>query len=259
MRFNSRFFALLLALSMTPYDARAERISIRSDYWFPYNGEPGAAQEGYMIDLLRQAAKANGDTIDYRLMDWEVALERTLAGVQDCVVGAIAEDAPQHALSPLDWGRSRNVILALDDATIEVSGPEDLRSLRIGAVADYAYGDELDAVLNAEGVRTTRVEASRRAFPLLVMKLVTRKVDVIIEDENVATAALSDLKMTDRVVVISGRDTEPDALHVACSNNERGRRLIAMFDKYLAEARASGELATILARYGLTDWASAHP
>lgn len=259
MGIHSHLIALLLSLTTICVAARAETIRIRSDYWFPYNGEPGAAKEGYMIDLLRAAAKSHGDTLDYRLMDWDLALEQTLAGNQDCVVGAIVEDAPQHALSALDWGLSRTVILALHDAPIQVSSLEDLRPLRIGAVAGYAYGDELDAILNSEGVRTTRVEASRRAFPLLVMYLVTKKIDVIVEDEAVATAALYELKLTDRVVVIAGRDSEPDRLHVACTNNERGRYLIAMFDKYLAEARASGELAKILARYGLTDWESTQP
>lgn len=251
--------ALLCALLAFSAVASADTITVRSDYWFPYNGEPGNAQEGYMIDLLRLAAAANGDTIDYRLMDWELALERTLAGTSDCVVGAIESDAPNHLRSSAPWGSSQNVVYALAGNSIKLNQVEDLKPLRIGAVQDYAYGDAIDAVLAADDAQVNRVEASRRAFPLLVMKVVTHKIDVLIEDENVASAGLKQLGLSDRVVPVSSSLTEADDLFVACTPNARGTKLIAAFDKTLEQARASGELEKILARYGLKDWAPIAP
>ncbi|PKM06792.1 MAG: hypothetical protein CVV14_11105 [Gammaproteobacteria bacterium HGW-Gammaproteobacteria-4] len=249
-------FAAILAFSAV---ASADTITVRSDYWFPYNGEPGSAQEGYMIELLRLAAAGTGDTIDYRLMDWELALERSLNGTSDCVVGAIASDAPEHLRTSAAWGKSQNVVYGLDGNSIALDAVDDLKSLRIGVVQDYAYGDAIDAVLEADGVQTSRVEASRRAFPLLVMKLVTRKIDVLIEDENVASAGLKELGLSNRVVPVSSNLTEADDLFVACTPNARGGKLIAAFDQILEQSRASGELDKILARYGLEDWAPVTP
>ncbi len=279
---------LLAALLALGSNACADTITVRSDYWFPYNGEPGSAQEGYMIDLLRLAAAASGDTIDYRLMDWELALERSLTGTSDCVVGAIESDAPNHLRSSAPWGRSQNVVYglvvdanaihevvgaisneplhssqnaayALDGKPIKLKQVADLKPLRIGVVQDYAYGDAIDEVLAADDAQVSRVEASRRAFPLLVMKLVTRKIDVLIEDENVASAGLKQLGLSNRVIPVSSSLTEADDLFVACTPNARGAKLIAAFDQILEQSRASGELATILARYGLEDWAPATP
>lgn len=237
--------------------ANADTITIRSDYWYPYNGEPNRKNEGYIIELLRKSAAASGDTIDYVLMDWELALQRTRQGSNDCVVGAIASDAPEHARTTLPWGRSQNVLYALDDRPITIATIADLGKLRVGAVDDYSYGDDIDAVLSADNANVTRVQASRRAFPVLAMRLVTGKVDVLIEDRNVANAALNELGMNQRIRPIAENLTEADDIYVACTPNERGRKLVAQFDATLRQAREGGELATLLARYGLSDWATA--
>jgi len=284
---HASLVATLLALTLGTA-ARADTITVRSDYWFPYNGEPGSPQEGYMIDLLRLAAASRGDTVDYRLMDWELALQRSLSGTVDCVVGAIASDAPDHLRTRTPWGSSQNVVYGragdadvLDEVTsaigsaplpshrdvahdrdgqaISLNGVADLKPLRIGVVQDYSYGDAIDAVLADDGAQVSRVEASRRAFPVLVMKLVTKKIDVLIEDENVAAASLKEMGLSARVIPISSNLTEADDLFVACTPNERGGKLIAAFDSTLEQARASGELAKLLVRYGLEDWAPITP
>lgn len=245
--------SLMALAAMVP--AHADTITIRSDYWYPYNGEPNRKNEGYMIELLRKAAAANGNTIDYALMDWELALQRTLEGTSDCVVGAIESDAPKHARTTLPWGKSQNLVYALDDRSLAIKSIADLHTLRVGAVDDYSYGDDIDAALASDGAQVTRVQASRRAFPVLAMRLVTGKVDVVIEDRNVANAALNELGMNKRIRPVAENLTEADDIYVACTPNERGRKLVAQFDAALSSARGSGELATMLARYGLSDWA----
>jgi polar amino acid transport system substrate-binding protein len=247
-----------LVLLLPAVAARAETITVLSDYWYPYNGEPRAASEGYMIDLLRWIAKADGDTIDYRLLDWELALQRTEAGTGgDCVVGATEGDAPRHARASQPWGKSLNTLYGHVDRMPAIPNLEALRALRIGVVADYSYGDDIDALLAEEGVQVVRVQASRRAVPLMVMRLATKQVDVIIEDVNVATVALNEMQMEASIKPISIDFMESDDLFVACSPNARGRALIAKFDAGMARARAEGELQRILASYELKDWAEA--
>lgn len=249
-----RTIAIGVLAAVTSAPATADTITVRSDYWYPYNGEPARKNEGYMIELLRKAAAENGDTIDYALMDWELALQRTLEGTSDCVVGAIESDAPNHVRTTLPWGKSQNVLYAMAGRPVTINAVSDLGKLRVGAVDDYSYGDEIDAVFASDQAQVTRVRASRRAFPLLAMKLVTGKVDVLIEDRNVADAAINELGMTGRIQPVADNLTEADDIFVACTPNERGRALAARFDATLRQARASGELNGILQRYGLTDW-----
>lgn len=246
-------FAMLLLLPVVT--ARADTITVLSDYWFPYNGQPKAKQEGYMIDLLRWIAKANGDSIDYRLLDWELALQRTQAGSGgDCVVGATEGDAPEHVRTAQAWGKSVNTFYGHIDRMPSIDSLEALRALRIGVVADYSYGDDIDALLAEDGVEVLRVQSSRRAVPLLVMRLATKQVDVIIEDVNVATVALNEIQMEESIKPVEVDFVEADDLFVACTPNERGRAVIAKLNAGMAKARAEGELQRILAAYELQDW-----
>lgn len=234
---------------------RADTITVLSDYWFPYNGQPKAAQEGYKIDLLRWVAEQSGDSIDYRLLDWELALQRTESGNGgDCVVGATEGDAPRHVRTSQPWGRSLNTFYGHVDRMPTIADLAALRSLRIGVVADYSYGDDIDTLLAEEGAQVLRVQSSRRAVPLLVMRLATKQVDVIIEDINVATVALHEIKMAESIKPIEVDFVEADDLFVACTPNERGRALIEKFNAGMAKARAQGELQRILASYELEDW-----
>lgn len=234
--------------------ASADTITIEADHWFPYNGTPNTANEGYMIDLLREIVSQSGDRIEYRLMDWDSAVPRALAGQVDCVVGAYIEDTPDHAMTSEPWGFSGNAFLAHADRIPRLNNLEDFKQLRIGAVENYSYGERIDAILEEPGVKVTRQRSSRQAFPHLVMKLITNNIDIIVEDKNVASAALNELSMRDRILILRDDLTEPDGVHVACTPNARGRALVQRFDEGLKAARASGRLAQILAKYGLEDW-----
>jgi len=151
---------MLLLLALMPAAASADTITIESDYWIPYNGAPGSGKEGYMIDLLRAIAAESGDEIDYRLMDWDNAVTRSLQGSVDCVVGAFIEDTPDHAMTSTPWGRSGNLFLAHVERIPRLESLEDLRTLRIGVVADYSYGEQIDAILEDPEVQVTRQRSS---------------------------------------------------------------------------------------------------
>jgi polar amino acid transport system substrate-binding protein len=241
--------------ALVPQSARGDTIVVLSDYWHPYNGQPGAKSEGYKIDLMRAIAEANGHAIDYRLIDWELALSRTLSGTGgDCVVGAFESDAPRHARTSEPWGISQNAILGHVDRMPEIRDLEALRGLRIGVVADYSYGDALDELFAEDGIHVVRVQSSRRAFPALVIRLVTKRVDVIVEEVNVAKVGLRELKMSESVRAVDVDFLEPAPIYVACTPNARGHGFAHMFDIGLKKARADGRLQYILDRYDLQDW-----
>ena len=71
---------LFLALA---FPASGAELRLVADEWFPYNGRPGAPNEGYMIDLARRIAADAGERVDYRTLDWRRALEEVRAGRAD--------------------------------------------------------------------------------------------------------------------------------------------------------------------------------
>ena len=93
--------------------------------------------------------------------------------------------------------------------------------------------------------------------PDAAQHLAHARFDVLVEDINVAKLTIGKLNLADRVVMADVA-TDPEALYIACTPADpRGKKYADMFSAGIAKLRASGELATILDKYNLSDWATA--
>ncbi len=229
-----------------------KQIKIVSDFWFPYNGTPTAAQKGYVIDLARQIAAKQGYTVDYKLGDRDEAAELASSGKIDCIVGTDQNESAKLAFPKHAWGMSVNAAYTLNDAPNKPRTLAEAANLRVGAIDGYAYNDEIERLL-AKSKSVYRTPASPSAFTSMVLRLVVKKLDVVIEDVNVANAAINKLQLSGRVVptAVSAGKSE---VFLACTANERGKALVKMFDEGLTAARANGSFAKVLGDYGLSDW-----
>jgi polar amino acid transport system substrate-binding protein len=238
--------------------AFAAQITIRSDEWFPYNGAPGDAQEGYMIDAAREIAIANGHIIDYRLSDWDASIEAARGGTIDCVVGAAHDDAPELKFPSAPWGVSNNAFFVMAESTWTYRDTSDLPKVRLAHIKGYAYTEEINGyIAKAEPARLVEIADSRAALSKAMMYVVTGKADTVIEDEAVGLARLKKLDLLSRVRV-AGRTSDSQEIFIACTPAKpEGEAYAKMFDDGLRKLRSSGELAKILGRYGLRDWTAA--
>jgi polar amino acid transport system substrate-binding protein len=245
-------------LSATPR-AAADEIALVADEWFPYNGQPDSAREGYMVDLARRIAAEHGHRVRYRLMDWEAALEAVRLGHADCVLAGTERDARGLRLTREPFGRSVNALFTRPDSAWTYAQPRDLRTLRLGAIAGYSYGKAIDDyIAQAPSERVTLVRGDRRAQRRLVSMLLALDIDAVVEDEEVMRAALDQLGQQGRLRV-AGRSADFLDLYIACTPDQpRTARWVEQLDQGLTQLRDSGELARLLARYGLSDWLLAH-
>jgi len=249
----------LLAMALP---AVADVITIRADEWLPYNGGSKMKPPGYMIEMADAIAKKNGHTLDYRNMPWENAVVAVREGLTDCAVGAYKADAPDLMFPSKGWGKSANAFYGYKDSAWRFDGMESLAKVRVGIAEGYSYGDDLDAYFEANKADPTKVivvPVIGRAIVRLIARVVSRKVDVFLEDTNVATYGLKSAGIDDRIVSL-GLAGQLDDVFIACTpKTPRGRELADMFDKGAEEMRKSGELAKILANYSLPDWDQAAP
>ena len=249
---------LLIATLAASIDACADTIRLRADEWFPYNGRPGAKPEGYMIDLARVIAAESGDELDYRTTGWEDALDQVRRGDADCAVAAAPAEVEGFALTSEPFGRSVYALFAPRGGDWRFGGAEDLGGRRIGATAGYSYGATMDEWLAAqpEG-QVVRVTQSRRALANLFSRLLSGSVDAVIDDEQVGMTLAAEMGITDRIR-IAGRAPGSHDLYLACTPADpRGALYARRFSDGLRRLRDSGDLARILAGYGLSDWLAA--
>ncbi len=253
--------SIALILALVASLCSAETISLRADPWLPYNGVGSQSPAGYMIDAARLIARANGHSIEYLNLPWEDTLVAVRKGDYDCAVGAAIDDADDFMFPTVSWGKSQNAFFGMAETTWRYTDPTSLDAVRLAVIADYSYSDELDAYIETHATdgRVVVIKGARRATISAVSNLVARKADVFVEDVNVMQQTLATMTMTDRVINLGTLDELTD-VYIACTPaHPRGKQYAQMFSDGLVKLRASGELQTILDRYGLKDWASEGP
>ncbi|HEY9032386.1 MAG TPA: transporter substrate-binding domain-containing protein [Pseudomonadales bacterium] len=249
-----RLSCLLLMTLVVP--VMADTVSLRADPWYPYNGQPDALQPGYMIEIARQIFAEQGLALDYRLLNWERSLAGVREGTIDCVVGAYKSDAPDLLFPEHSFG--------LDTIGFFAAGAasdwryEDMRSLynkRIGVIASYSYGSEIDRFV-ADNADSHWVHTARGNQPLQrnIQMLLAGRLDLLIESVVVMQATLAAMGLSGSVHEVDRLDAA-DPLYIACSPAvAAGADYIRILDEGMRRLRESGELERILSRYGLSDW-----
>jgi polar amino acid transport system substrate-binding protein len=128
---------------------------------------------------------------------------------------------------------------------------------RLAVVGAYSYDDGgvLDSYIKSHA-RSPNIQISTGDAPLTrnIRMLVAGRVDVVVSSKPVMQAKLEELKLADQVQQV---DTlgDPQDVYIACAP---GKILSKTYTDLLSSGvqamRASGELQTILRKYGLADW-----
>jgi len=229
----------------------AETLTVRSDIWPPYNGEPNTPQQGYMIVTLMEIFKPHGITIDYQTMPWEDSLDAVRI-----VVGAAKDDAPDFYFPAETFGKSDTGFFVKRNSDWKYSGIASLSEVKLGVITDYSYNEELDNYLEANaGSSRIYLAAGENPLPELIALLQNGKIDVIAEDSNVMLSTLINCSVTPGAIVPAGRHSEITDVYVAFSpNNPRSPAYAKIFDEGIRDLRKRGKLDKILFLYGLKDW-----
>lgn len=246
----------LLLFAAVP--AKADEIKLRADEWCPYNCSPGSDKPGFAIEIAR--AVFAPDTISYETLPWSRALAAAAAGDIDGAVGASVNEAPTLVFPENTLGPLTNVVATTKASSFVYDGVGSLGGKSLAAVRDYEYGPPIDDYIAAHaGDRSlVRLISGDDVTSQLVKMLIAGRADAIVEAETVLSFTAEEDGVLDQLVKTPlPADNDPDGdVNIGFTNNARGQALAKRFSDGLAALRASGELAKILARYGLTDWAA---
>jgi polar amino acid transport system substrate-binding protein len=242
---------ILCAILLAWFAGLQAAVSVRSDSWPPYNGDgdPASDKPGYGIEIL----KAIYGEVDYQTMPWKRAVLMCEAGDFDAVISAFKEDAPALLFPKLPFGMSSTVLVAKAGSGLSGSWQALLEGRKLGTIDGYAYQEELDAWIASHPDQVFVAKGDNALEKLLRMQQAGR-VDLIVDDGAVIKSVSSTIGLAEVVEVVA-KVGEPGELFVAFSPAKEGSQALAdQFDAGLQQLRASGALAAILARYGLSDW-----
>jgi polar amino acid transport system substrate-binding protein len=241
---------MILAAGAVPVAAQST-IRLRADNWCPYNCTPGDEKPGYMVEIAQTIF--GKDKLDYQLMPWSRAVEAAREGQLEAVAGATQADAAGFVFGTEPMGMSVNVIITRRGSNFRYQGAESLKALKLAAVQDYSYGEEVDAYIAANRDKVDLLSGDDVTVQNL-RKLLAKRVDAVIEDMNVAEYSLAAQGM-DGLVEIHPID-EATALYIAFApGNPIAAEQARQLDEGVRKLRRNGTLSRLLARYGLGDWA----
>ncbi|MFT5591768.1 MAG: polar amino acid transport system substrate-binding protein [Oceanicoccus sp.] len=247
-----RFLIVILSYSILVVSVQAQTISIRADYWYPMNGDPNSDKPGYMIDLAKAIFEPQGIAVDYQLMPWSRAIQETRVGNSDCVVGAYKSDTRDFLFAKAHWGIDQTLFYKLKtDKWVYKGNVAALNTRKVGVISDYSYGSELDEVFNTIKVQRAKGD---QAVETNIKKLITGRIDTMIESHYVMDSKLLELALTDKVVS-AGDTLQGEPMYLACTpNSARSKKLIEIVNKAIPELKRSGRFKQILQKYNIESW-----
>lgn len=247
----TRCLGLFLLAVLFPLALRAEPVTVRADEWMPVNGDPAGERAGFAIDLLRAVFEPLGMQVDYRLSGWSRSLDLVRSGEIDCVVGAFKPEAPELVYPQTPLGYDITAFYVRHDDDWRYDGIASLAERQVATIADYSYGEPVDAWLAAT---PDQVQVMHGLKPLArnLQKLLSGRVDVLVESPLIMDWMLKSQGLGERVREAGRADMEYTPLWLACSpKRARSADLVRLFDEGVARLVASGDIIPLMGRYGL--------
>lgn len=247
--------AVLGLLSVAVYAAE-EVVTIRSDVWMPINGDPQSNYRGYAVEMADAIFSKAGIKVDYEIMPWKSSVEAVRKGTYDAVVGATLKETPDFVFPSEPIGVARDALYTMKSGGWDFSVEGANKEVRVGVVNDYVYSDiKINEYLH-QRASTARVVRTIGGEPAAdnVGNLVKGDVDVVVETPAVFAWYIKQmgLKLSDFEEVSIGA---PENCYLAFSPaKESSRKYAKIFSEGVKAMRASGELKTILGKYGVKDW-----
>lgn len=225
-----------------------------ADEWCPYTCAADAQQQGYIVDLVRAVFEPLGYRIEYRVMPWPRALRETQLGRANLALGITPADARELVMPTLMADRCESSFAVPPDSEWRYRGIADLEGVTLGVTAGYSYFGELDEWIARHRDDPARIDVGTGESPLdaSLRKLREGRIDVFIENRNVLKHAAAKLP-ADQGFRLQGQTPGQPIVVGFSPASPQDVALAAVFDTRIRQLRESGELAAILAAYGMDD------
>lgn len=247
---NSLLFVVLLISSTAR--AQSEELVLVADPWCPFTCDSASKKPGLMIEIV-MAALGPKYKIKYQNMSWARAVEDTRKGGYSAIVGALKNDAPDFVFPATPLAQMKSCFYVRSDSKWEFKGEGSLKGKTLGAVKDYAYGDQIDPYLQkSEGDSNavdliTGTDTTARLF----MKLKAKRVEIVIEDETVANYVLKEKAELSAEKFKQAGCLTQSPLFVAFSPSKPISKALAKdIDAGIKALKANKKFNEILAKYG---------
>lgn len=251
------WFILASALASLAHAAPAPvaMVTLVADDWCPQHCQTDARRKGYIVDIVGQALAREGVRYSISYRPWTRALRLTEQGSFDGLLTPTVNGYPQFYFHSEAVGYQQYCFYVNADSPWTYRAPADLHGKRIAHLKESGFGDlekYIDA--NKDKIRIDEFVGSQGMIPRMFQFLAARRADAVIMTSDVYDMGLSDGAAGGVFKEAGCLANEKLAVGLSKANPERARWIAGKLDHGIRKLRASGELKTILARYGIAQW-----
>lgn len=241
-------------------ESQVKIITIAGDNWCPINCSPrdnGQQEQGFMIDVAREALAMQGFHLNYVEIPWTRAIELARKGEIEGVVGAFHGDAPdfifpERALLSM----SPSSLFTAKGSQWQFQGLTSINQVTLGSIKGYDYGDALNGYINS--LLTTKSDQlvqlhGNNAVKRGIQLLLKQRVGVFVESAPVFWYHAKQLNLTDKVKHIADVSPKEPCFIAFSPMHKQSKTLSALLDSGVKELDRSGRLKQIANKYGLPE------
>jgi polar amino acid transport system substrate-binding protein len=236
-------------------EAKADSVVLASDPWCPYVCDGGPDRPGYLVEIVERTLSAAGHTVVFRFLPWPRAIAAVRSGTVAALVGMGNVDAPDLVMTK-SLGRMVTALAIRRGSGFRYDGVKSLEHLRLATAAGVgSWGGGIDEYIAANVGNPDRIDVTPGVDPYAanLRKLVAGRVDVVVDNGHVLRWLAGRLNLSDKIEIVA--IAESDDIRIGFSPAlPNSREYVQQVENGVERLRASGELAAIMARYGMEDW-----
>lgn len=247
----SRFIVLTL---LTACASHAEKVSIRADAWYPYNGIPNTSDPGYMIELAQMIFEPFGFEVDYQILNWQRSVSNAQMGTTDCVIGVSKEEAPQLVFAELPWGVAQSQVYVKQTDPWQYAGLASFEGRRTGLILGYHYTEPFDGYFKTYQGQLFEYISGDNPLQQNIRKLLADRIQGMIETTTVMDAMLKKMGLSQQIRK-AGVIGEAEDVYIACNGyQQHSQKIMSIINQQMPILLESGQVSDVLNKYGVTQW-----
>lgn len=229
-------------------------ISIAGEKWAPYNNYVlDKTKPGFMFEIVEAVLKKNGYSFTYKETPWARAVVDAQTGAADALMTADKLTAVGFTFPDEPMGFSVTKFYTKKDSAWEFKGLGSLATKKVGILNGVSYGDAFDKYVTANPSSFDVISGSdavQRSF----QKLDAGRIDAYLEDSAVAGYFFQQNKQMGTYKESGTLEGGVEMFLAFSPKFAKGKEIAALMTDGVRQMRKSGELKTILDKYGVKDW-----
>jgi len=226
--------ALVCAISAS---AMAENINLASLDWPPYTGET-LVKQGISSQVVNAVFEKAGLSAKFKFLPWQRAVDTARSDTAFVGYFPEYEDPSSPCLFSEPIGSGPLGFAEQSAKPITWNTLNDLKNIKIGAVAGYVNTAEFDQMVSAGTLKADTATSDE----LNLLKLANGRFDLAVVDQNVMQYLLQTsqkLKPLASKLQFNSKLLENKTLHVCFTNSPAGKQALAQFNAALKQVDIS--------------------